>query len=166
MADNNSVRDFGNHQDAEQPNTHQPNQPRRTKPMTRQEALDAVSKHGSQRAAARAMGWPFTTLNDTLRRGTEKPSVTREPTKGRSLAEFRNAYDKSTIIPGKVKAALKALGSGWEYEVDFAKMAGVSLGDLGKFRDQFAEYVVQIGRDSRRAWAGTKATADAMRDML
>lgn len=84
---------------------------------------------------------------------------------GRSLSEFRSTYDKATIIPAKVKEALKSLGTGWEYEVQFAKLAGVSLADLGAFRDQFAPHVVSL-REGRRAWAGTAATAKQMREML
>ena len=84
---------------------------------------------------------------------------------GRSLAEFRATYDKDVIIPTRVRAALKALGAGWEYEVQFAKLAGVSLSDLGNYRSQFADYVVTL-RESRRAWAGTVATATAMKGML
>ncbi len=84
---------------------------------------------------------------------------------GRSLNEFRLTYDKDTIIPAKVKTALRQLGQGWEYEVQFAKIAGVSLADLGNYRDQFADHVVTL-RESRRAWAGTTATAKAMREML
>ena len=84
---------------------------------------------------------------------------------GRSLAEFRQTYDKDTIVPAKIKAALKVLGSGWEYEVQFAKLAGLTLADLGNYRDQYADYVVTL-RESRRAWAGTVATARAMKGML
>ena len=87
-------------------------------------------------------------------------------TVGKSLADFRNQYDKATIIPAKIKAALKQLGGGWEYEVDFGKIAGVTAQDLGRFRDQFSDHFVQIGRDGRRAWAGTTTTAKAMREML
>jgi lambda repressor-like predicted transcriptional regulator len=85
--------------------------------------------------------------------------------KGRTLTEFKQAYDKDTIIPAKVKAALKMLGVGWEYEVAFARLAGVSLSDLGNYRDQFAGHVVTL-RESRRAWSGSTATAKAMREMI
>jgi len=85
--------------------------------------------------------------------------------KGRTLTEFKATYDKDTIIPAKVKAALKTLGAGWEYEVAFARLAGVSLSDLGNYRDQFAGHVVTL-RESRRAWSGSTATAKAMREMV
>lgn len=129
--------------------------------MTKQDAVQAVQKYGSQTKAAAALG----IARKTIRKALETADVGAKVA-GRSLAEFRNTYDKATIVPTKVKAALKALGSGWEYEVEFAKTAGVSLADLGRFRDQFADHVVSIGRDSRRAWAGTKSTANAMKEML
>jgi hypothetical protein len=85
---------------------------------------------------------------------------------GRSLTEFRATYDKATIVPTRVKAALKALGAGgWEYENIFARAAGVSLSDLANFRDAFAAHIVSL-REGRRAWAGSAATATAMREMI
>lgn len=132
--------------------------------MTRGEAEAAVRKHGGQARAAKALGLTREKIRWALRQGgsSVKPSLTG----GRSLADFRATYDKSYIIPRKIKAALTSLGSGWEYEVGFAKAAAVSLSDLGAFRDQFADHVVTLGREGRRAWAGTKSTAEAMRKML
>ncbi len=83
---------------------------------------------------------------------------------GRTLTEFRAAYDKD-IVPGKIRVALKVLGHGWEYEVGFAKLAGVSPADLGNYRDQFSPFVVAL-KETRPAWAGSIATAKAMREML
>jgi hypothetical protein len=95
----------------------------------------------------------------------KSPLTAPMPKGGRSLSEFRNTYDKSTIVPSKLKAAIKALGSqGWEYEVQFIRMAGVSPSDVGNFRDEFAEYIVAT-RD-RRVWAGSVKTAQQMREML
>ncbi len=135
--------------------------------MTKQEATAAVSKYGSFRAVARELGVSRKTIRKALSGGIIAPTVKASVgTAGKSLADFKRTYDKSFIIPQKVRAALKALGAGWEYEVAFAKSAGVSLVDLGTVRDEFAGHVVTIGRDSKRAWAGTKATAEAMRKML
>ena len=85
--------------------------------------------------------------------------------KGRTLKEFKETYDKATIVPQRIRNGLKMLGQGWEYEVLFAKMAGVSLADLSAFRDQFADHVITL-KESRRAWAGSAAVAKAMREML
>jgi len=139
--------------------------------MTKQEAIDAVRKHGSIRKAATATGVCRKTISAALRAAGHEQAVRHaagvEGTRvGKSIADFRQTYDKATIIPGRVKTALAALGAGaWEYEVQFAKIAGVSLSDLGTFRDQFAAYVVTL-REGRRAWAGTAATAKQMREMI
>jgi hypothetical protein len=84
----------------------------------------------------------------------------------RALSEFRETYDKSLIIPARVRKALTRMGKGrWAYESEFAKLAEVTLADLGNFRDKFSAYVVQL-REGRRAWAGTPGTAVQMRNSL
>lgn len=94
------------------------------------------------------------------------PSTSSSASPGRSLEEFQAQNDKSYIVPRKVKDALKALGTDWLYEAEFAKLAGVNLADLGHFRSLFEENIVAIRRDGgKRAWAG-KATAAKMREML
>jgi hypothetical protein len=99
-------------------------------------------------------------------RGQGAPKVVPVVGKSKTLADFRNTYDKATIVPARVKAALKSLGAaGWEYEVAFVKLAGVSLMDLALFREQFAPYIVNL-KDNKRAWAGSTKTATTMREML
>lgn len=139
--------------------------------LTTKEAKELVEKHGSIRGAARAIGLAESTLRGRLR-GLKpaKATVAKEVAlksgdKRKTLADFRATYDKSYVVPKKVKAALSALGSGWEYEVDFAKQAGVSLSDIGMFRDQFNEHIVQV-KEGRRIWAGTKSLAEQMREMI
>jgi hypothetical protein len=133
--------------------------------MTKQEAIDAVNKYGSQTTAGKALHVDRKTIARALA-ADGAVAAHAEKRVGKSLADFRQTYDKATIIPAKVKTALAALGAGaWEYEVQFAKIAGVSLSDLGTFRDQFAAYVVTL-REGRRAWAGTAATAKQMREMI
>ena len=134
--------------------------------MTKQEAEALIQKHGSRQAASRATGISVDTFRYAQEKGGPASKAKEEPKKfGRSLADFRGSYDKSYIVPKKIKEALRNLGSGWEYEVNFARIAGISLSDLGNFRDQFADHVVTL-RESRRAWAGTAAAAKAMREML
>ena len=93
---------------------------------------------------------------------------TKKTAKGvKTLADFRQAYDKDTIVPAKIRGGIAALGpDGWEYEVEFAKMCGISLYDIGRYRDMFTDHVVQISKSSKRAWAATKALAAKMREML
>ena len=141
--------------------------------MTTADAKAAVAKYGSQSAAARALGVGRMTVHDAChgRRMVNKVShaQTDKPATGakvKTLSDFRATYDKATIIPATLKAALKLLGgSGWEYEVQFARNAGVSLTDLANFREMFAPNIVNL-RDNRRAWAGTAGTAKIMREMI
>ena len=132
-------------------------------------AHEAVAKHGSISAAAKALGIARTTLQGRLKHrpsallpkvGTEKPKV------GKSLADFRAAHDKDYIVPSKIKAALKQIGNGWEYEADFLRLASVSVADLALYRDQFGDHWVVVDRSGKRVWAGTKALADEMRSMI
>lgn len=88
---------------------------------------------------------------------------------GKSLEAFRSAHDKSYIVPNKIRAALSKLAESWEYEVDFAKAAGVAITDLALFRDQFEEYVVAMkvtgGSHKKNVWAGTPAFAAKLREL-
>jgi len=133
---------------------------------SREEILQAIEKHGSKAAAARALRIPASTLKSALGRGGGSKPAPEPRAVGKSLSEFRNTYDKATIIPKRIDAALETLGDGWDFEVSFAKLAGVSLADLGRFRDRYADHVVQLNRDSRRAWAGKASVARKMREML
>lgn len=144
--------------------------------MTQDEAKKLVSKHGSIRKAAAAIGMAESTLRYRLHGKIKKAMETKVAKSAactvsttiknkKSLADFRKAYDKSYIVPTKVRAGLAALGSSWEYEVEFAKSIAVSLGDLGMFRDAFADHIVQV-KEGRRIWAGTKAIAQQMREMI
>jgi len=143
--------------------------------MNIETAEAAVLKtNGNVAAAARSLGVAKSTVQKALGRHPDVKAKAMRPklkanasakTQGRTLDEFRHTYDKDTIIPQRINEALKRLGGGWVFEVEFAKMAAVSLSDLGNYRDGFADHVVAL-RESRRAWAGTTATAKAMREML
>lgn len=86
---------------------------------------------------------------------------------GRSLSDFRAAHDKSFIVPQKIKEGLKNLGSGWEYEVEFLRRCGLSTTDLSRYRDEFADYIVNTGgRNPKRVWTGSQKTAAEMRAMV
>lgn len=90
--------------------------------------------------------------------------------KGNDFSAFQAQYDKSFIVPKKIKEGLEALGDSWMTEVDFIKLAGLSTADLAKFRDQFEPHIVltnaQHGKDKRRLWAGTTKFADKMRERI
>lgn len=87
----------------------------------------------------------------------------------KTLEDFRAVHDKSFVIPNKIRAGLAQLGKdGWDYEPEFMKLCGVNPLDFARFREEFAEFYVTVGgsKSSKRAWAGTKATADKMRGMI
>lgn len=91
-----------------------------------------------------------------------------KPTKvGKSVAAFRSAHDKSFIVPNKISEALKKLGDGWEYEADFIRLAGISQGEMGAYRESFVDHVVTVGgKNPRKVWAGTKVLAEKLRAMV
>lgn len=147
--------------------------------MTKQEAEEAVMHYGSQRKAAKALGIHHKNLWNVLngkksnrKKAAAAPAQPATATaktcdigKGRSLADFLKAHDKATIIPAKIREALKKLGKGgWLYESEFVKLANVSPCDFSAYRDEFAAYFVQL-RD-RRAWAGSEKLANQMKEVL
>ena len=89
-------------------------------------------------------------------------------TNGKTIADFRAAHDKSFIVPKKIEMAIKALGNeGWEYEVTFLKLAGLSTTDLAMYRENFEDYVVVVnGKNPKRLWAGSIQLAKKMRELL
>lgn len=130
--------------------------------MTSNEAQKLLAKHGTLTNAAQAAGMVRSTFTRALKGGVIKPAVKSAV---RSPGEFRALYDLNTIVPQKIEAGLKQVGKGWLYEVEFAKMAGLTLRDLGMFRDNYAAHVVSV-KDQRRVWTGSAKAAEEMRTML
>jgi len=139
--------------------------------MTRDEAQKAVEKHGSQRKAAAALGVCAKRLSKVLTggKGNAKPTpemaapATAQGVRVRSAKEFREAHDKSVIIPARIRDALKRMTpKGWLYEVEFSRFAGVSLLNLGAYRQQFDALVVTV--DGKRLWAGSVALANEFKE--
>jgi hypothetical protein len=69
--------------------------------------------------------------------------------KPRTLADFRAAHDPDVIVPNKIRVALEKVGAAgpenFEYEMEFAKLAGISVNQLAAYRDQFAKHIVETG---------------------
>jgi hypothetical protein len=124
--------------------------------------------NGNKTAAAEELGISRTALRRRLEKesGGKKSAPPVKASTARTLTEFKKTFDKDTIIPAKVKEALKELGSGWLYESEFVKAADVSYADLGNYRDLFSDHVVTLKREGKRAWAGTAALAKQMREMI
>lgn len=137
--------------------------------MTQKEAKELVAKHGSLTKAAKAAGVSRHAITRAFNGGETPPKEkTKEKAtqKGKSLADFRAAYDKDYIVPAKIKKALAELGNAWEYESVFVKQAGISLSDMGTYRELFADHVVSLKREGKRVIAGTKSLANQLREML
>ena len=91
--------------------------------------------------------------------------------KPRTLADFRAAHDKNVIVPNKIRKALEDLKKigpeHFEYEAEVIKLSGVSQTDIGVFRDQFAEHIVetpaQHGKSSKRVWFADPKVAAKVR---
>ena len=145
-----------------------------------QEAKQLFEKHGTIAGAANEAGICPAAMRKRLRGigmfpGVQHRDGTCDTTASvtvnhsltaHSLVDFRNAYDKDTIIPRKIREALESIGSGWVYESELTRISGVGYADLGMYRDEFADHVVFIKRESKRAWTGSTETAEAMRKML
>jgi hypothetical protein len=117
--------------------------------------------------AAALLGVTRSTLSKRLDRAGKNGATLAPKKVGRSIDEFRATHDKDFIVPQRIRDGLAALGDGWEYEVAFSKLAGVNLADLGNYRSQFDDHIITIRRDGgKRAWAGTKASAAKMREMV
>lgn len=89
-------------------------------------------------------------------------------TSAKTLADFRAAHDRNVIVPAKIKKALadleKAGAENWLYESDFIKLAGISQTDIGMFREQFADHIVETtGRNSKRVWFASAKVAAKVR---
>ena len=136
--------------------------------MTQEEAQTAVAKHGSIRKASKVLAISREHLAAVVR-GTDVPKLAHVKPQSRipvkSLKDFRNIYDQETIVPQRVETALKELGVGWLYEMEFGKLANVTSTQLSVFRDRYAANIVTV-RDSRRIWVGKASVAEDMRRML
>lgn len=142
--------------------------------MTQDEALQAIQAHGSISAAARALH----ISRETVRRRAKGEGCSASPegapleraaptSIGRTLNDFRATHDKAYIVPNKITDALAKLGDSWLYEAEFIKACGLTPPDVSAFRDQFADYIVEVRQDGRRrtVWAGTKHFAAKLREM-
>ena len=135
------------------------------------EAVEALERLGSVKAVARELDLTPKSVRDRLKGAGVQGEHQPRPVKSggssvKSLTDFRQTYDKDTIIPRKIEAGIAEIGTGWVYESEFVRIAGVTYSDLGMYREAYADHVVYIKRESKRAWAGTPELAQQMREML
>lgn len=81
------------------------------------------------------------------------------------LSTFKAIHDPNVTVPAKINGAFDQLRKtegkeAWRYEGDFIKLARISQTDIGRFRGQFAEHVVETkGRNAKRVWFVDKTVA-------
>lgn len=129
---------------------------------------ELLKKHGTIRAAAKSIGVAESTFRGWLNKSKSNSKSNKTTVKNvkKSIVDFKKKFDKSYIIPLRIKEGLSNLGSlYWEYETDFSRSIGVSLSDLSAYRDSFSDHIVQL-KEGRRIWAGSKKVASKMREML
>jgi len=81
-----------------------------------------------------------------------------------TLADFRSEHDKDVVIPNKIRDALKKIEGTWLYEMQFIRLASISVGEMGTYRNEFDDYFVTIsGKNPKRAWFGLKKDAEEAR---
>lgn len=91
-----------------------------------------------------------------------------EKTPGKTLADFRAAHDRNVIVPAKIRKALAEMeaehAENWDYELDFMRRAGLSQTDMGAFRPQFADHVVEVsGKNPKKVWFASAKIAERAR---
>lgn len=89
---------------------------------------------------------------------------------GRAPDEFQKEHDQSYIVPARIREGLGELGDSWEYEADFMKRIACNANMLSKYREQFADFIIDVQRrpgrsHSTRAWCGTAKLATKLREM-
>lgn len=96
-------------------------------------------------------------------------SKTAAKSAGKSLADFQAVYDRNYIVPKKIRDALEKLGpDGWENEIEFIKLAQISVTEMARYREQFAAHVVEVrahGSVQKRVWAGSAKFAAHLREL-
>ncbi len=92
--------------------------------------------------------------------------------KVKTIADFRSAHDANVIVPNKIRAALAAMlkegTEQWDYEGDFIKRSGISTTQMGQFREQFLDHIVEAGgvgsgRSPKRVWFADPKVAKKIR---
>lgn len=93
--------------------------------------------------------------------------------KAKTLADFRADHFKD--VPANITRALAELRKigpeHYEYELEFMRRSKISSTELGRYRRDFLDYVVVVGRcrgtsgahNPRRVWFGDSKVAAKMR---
>jgi len=157
--------------------------PRKQISLSHKEAREAVKKFGSSKRAAREIGVAETTFRRVLGDPSRTGGVTqwqeankkngnnhakqkkRASVNRLSIEDIQASHDQDYMIPRAIEVGIDNIGEDAAlYEHDFAKLAGVSITELSRYRDQFADYWAETKRGGkRRIWAGSSKMADEIR---
>lgn len=133
-------------------------------PKTIAEAHEAVAKHGSVSAAAKALGIARSTLEGRLKNKPPKVVPKSGSDKvGMSVDEIRRRFDPDVYVPAKIREGLKALGPRCLPDNEFSRLAGVSTAHLQTYRDshEFPEHWHVVG--GKRLWSGSRKSIEELR---
>lgn len=96
---------------------------------------------------------------------------TKPKAAGRTLSDFKAAFDPDVRIPAQIRAGLKSLlaegPEAWEYEADFLRRCGQGVGNthISRYRPQFEKHIVVVrikGKNDKNVWfADVKAATKA-----
>ena len=89
----------------------------------------------------------------------------------RTIADFKGAHDPDVIVPRKIRAALEQIAKvgpeHYEYEGELIKLAGISQGQITKYRGQFDAHMVETpaahGKSVKRVYFGNPKVAAKLR---
>jgi hypothetical protein len=91
----------------------------------------------------------------------------------KSEEDFKKSYDRSYIIPQKIRTGIAKLKAknGWCENKDFMVLCDIkSPNDLAAYREPFLDHVVLVPNTDRRhdkfIWCGSKALAEKLRAKL
>jgi len=92
--------------------------------------------------------------------------------KARTVADFKAAHDRDTIVVNKIRAGLqKLLDIGpehYEYSESFRAICGLQARDLADYKDRFADHWFKAaghgsGKDGKVVWFGSAKVAARLR---
>jgi hypothetical protein len=135
-------------------------------PLKIEEVKKAIAKHGGIQPAAAHFKVSHHVIRRVLAEGGEH-SVPSKPTpraQRKTLGDFQKSFDKSFIVPERIKAGIgKYLHGGfWEHDQNFRELCRVPANLWHRFREQFDEYQIRV--DGKVVWAEPE-TIEKMREM-
>jgi hypothetical protein len=131
--------------------------------MTLEDIEAAIRKHGTKTLAAKSFGMNRMQLTRKIA-SLQKQKAPKSQSVGFTRDDFRSKYDKSFIVPRRIKEALQKLGpTRYLPEADFTRLAGISQTDMAAYRALFEDDYVVVVERTKRLWCGSKTLASEFR---